>query len=177
MEEIIGKYILRRWTKDLIPPGMRTRRSRYGETSAECERMTNELHFMVDVCVDVLGTNEEKLYDFVEKVRALKDELEAALPNSRSKKHEEVIEKFLGVAKPSTNEVENPPVLAYKGCGKDSRLKSLKETVIEECLKPKRKCGKCGEMTRTHDARNCEKKKAEKAKAKAMALALENLEK
>jgi len=170
IEEIPGKYILNRWKKDLIPPDMRTRKWRYGESSEDCVRMGNELRFMVDVCVDIIGKDEEKLSEFVEKVRALKDEIEAAHPSSKSKKHEQLIEQHLGVEKPSTNEIENPSVLPYKGCGTthDSRLKPLKEKLIEEYQKPKRRCGKCKEMT-THDSRNCEKKKAEKAKAKAKA--------
>nr|XP_043633685.1 putative protein FAR1-RELATED SEQUENCE 10 [Erigeron canadensis] len=175
VEQIPEKYILRRWKKDLIPPGMRTRRYiGEGGSSEECERMGNELHFLVDVCVDILQKDEEKLSHFVEKVRALKDEIEVAHSNSRSKDHDEAIERFLGVTKPSNNDVQNPPVLPYKGCGNDSRLKSLKEKVTEKYLKPKRKCGT---LTSDHDARNCEKKKAEKAKAEAVAQALEKLEK
>nr|XP_043630262.1 protein FAR1-RELATED SEQUENCE 5-like [Erigeron canadensis] len=121
--------------------------------------------------------DEEKLSHFVEKVRALKDEIEVAHSNSTSKDHDEAIERFLGVTKPSNNDVQNPPVLPYKGCGNDSRLKSLKEKVTEKYLKPKRKCRKCGTLTSDNDARNCEKKKAEKAKAEAVAQALEKLEK
>nr|XP_043616187.1 protein FAR1-RELATED SEQUENCE 5-like [Erigeron canadensis] len=178
VQQIPEKYILRRWKKDLIPPGMRTRRYiGEGASSEECERMGNELHFMVDVCVDILQKDEEKLSHFVEKVRALKDEIEAAHSNSRSNDHDEAIERFLGVTKPSNNDVQNPPVLPYKGCGKDSRFKSLNEKVTEKYLKPKRKCRKCGTLTSDHDARNCEKKKAEKAKAEAVAQALEKLEK
>jgi hypothetical protein len=169
IDEIPQKYILRRWKKDLIPPGMRTRRTRYGELSEDSERMANEMHFMIDICVDILGKDEEKLSDLAEKVRALKDEIEAAHSSSKPKKNDEVIEQFLGVEKPTTNEVQNPPLLSYKGCGRDSRLKPLKEKLVQEYLKPKRKCGKCGEMTRTHDTRNCEKKKAEKAKSKEIA--------
>ena len=40
--------------------------------------MGNELHFMIEV-------------------RALKDEIEVVHPSSKSKKHDEVIEQFLGV--------------------------------------------------------------------------------
>nr|XP_043625530.1 protein FAR-RED IMPAIRED RESPONSE 1-like [Erigeron canadensis] len=167
IEEIPEKYILRRWRKDLVPPGMRTRRRRYGESSEECEKLANELHFIVENCISMLSKDEAKLSVLVEKVRELKDEIEDNVSNSRTKKTKEVILDFLGVEQPETREVENPAVISYKGSHSDTRLKSSKEIAMEEYVKPKRKCANCG-MMMNHDKRNCEKKKLKAEKAKAV---------
>nr|XP_043620317.1 protein FAR1-RELATED SEQUENCE 5-like [Erigeron canadensis] len=97
IQEIPEKYILRRWRKDLIPPGMRTRRKRFGESSEECEKLANELHFNVENCVSILSKDIPKLFDFVKTVRELKDKIEDNVSTSRTKKTKEVILDFLGV--------------------------------------------------------------------------------
>nr|XP_043629903.1 protein FAR1-RELATED SEQUENCE 6-like [Erigeron canadensis] len=176
IQEIPEKYILRRWRKDLVPPGMRTRRKRFGESSEECDKLANELHFIVENCVSILSKDIPKLSDFVEKVRELKDKIEDNVSTSRTKKTKEVILDFLGVQQPETREVENPAVVRYKGSHSDSRLKSSKEIAMEEYAKPKRKCANCGLMTNP-DKRNCAKKKLEEEKAKAVAETLQRFKK
>nr|XP_043638412.1 protein FAR1-RELATED SEQUENCE 5-like [Erigeron canadensis] len=100
IEEIPEKYILRRWRKDLVPPGMRTRRTRYGESSEQSEKLTNELHFIVENCISMLSKDEAKLYALVDKVKELKNEIEDNVSRSRTKKTKEVILDFLGVEQP-----------------------------------------------------------------------------
>nr|XP_043611653.1 protein FAR-RED ELONGATED HYPOCOTYL 3-like [Erigeron canadensis] len=176
IQEIPEKYILRRWRKDLIPPGMRTRRKRFGESSEKCDKLANELHFIVENCVSILSKDIPKLSDFVKTVRELKDKIEDNVSTSRTKKTKEVILDFLGVQQPETREVENPAVVCYKGSHSDSSLKSSKEIAMEEHAKPKRKCANCGLMT-NHDKRNCAKKKLEEEKAKAIAETLQRFKK
>nr|XP_043611658.1 protein FAR-RED ELONGATED HYPOCOTYL 3-like [Erigeron canadensis] len=176
IEEIPKKYILRRWRKDLVSPGMRTRRTRYGESGEECEKLGNELHFIVENCISMLSKDEGKLSILVEKVRELKNEIEDNVSSSKTKKTKEVILDFLGVEQPEAREVENPAIVSYKGSHSDARLKSSKEIAMEEYAKPKRKCANCGMMT-NHDKRNCEKKKLEAEKAKAVAETLRRFKK
>ncbi|PWA81226.1 FAR1 DNA binding domain-containing protein [Artemisia annua] len=71
------QYILRRWTRDIIPPELRRKRNIYGEKNVEIERLTNEATSVVDECLFRLGDKVEKMGDFVEKLKKLRTEVEA----------------------------------------------------------------------------------------------------
>nr|XP_043614768.1 protein FAR-RED ELONGATED HYPOCOTYL 3-like [Erigeron canadensis] len=169
IDQIPEKYIIRRWRKDLIPPGMRTRRTRYGESNEEFERLTNEAHYIVENCMTLLGNDEAMLSAFDDKVRSLKREIEDGFTNAGIKNKDKIIESFLGVTKPAERKIENPEIEGFKGCG--SRLKSSKEIAVEQSMKHKRKCASCGRMT-FHDKRNCAKKTKEEEEKRAKAEAL-----
>ncbi|GJV73298.1 protein FAR1-related sequence 5 [Tanacetum coccineum] len=51
VEMIPQQYILRRWTKNLIPAGLRNKRNRYGEKNVVVENYANEATSIVDHCV------------------------------------------------------------------------------------------------------------------------------
>jgi hypothetical protein len=163
VDEIPEKYILRRWTKDLINAELRTRKNRYGEINEVVQNLANEACSMVDECINLLSNDEGKLAAYVEKVKELKKEVETDLPNPTPMNKDNLIEKLIGIAKPDKVEVKNPQLLRYKGCGKDNRLKSSREISIENSLKVKKKCGKCGEAA--HNVRTCKIVAAEKQAA------------
>ncbi|XP_071695304.1 uncharacterized protein [Rutidosis leptorrhynchoides] len=137
IEEIPEKYIMRRWRRDIIPPELRSRRNRY-------------------------GSDEKMLKVVLEKLKLLKKEVEAQVPKP-SKKKDDIIGNMIGVSKPSTIEIQNPPVGNYKGCANDKRLMSGKEKAIKESKKRKFTCGKCGRDDHNH--RTCDKKKKAKEQA------------
>lgn len=168
IQEIPQQYILRRWKRDIIPPKLRNKRNRYGETNEAVEKLANEAYSTVDDCVNLLCNDEEKLASFVQKVKLMKTEIEGGLPNLPARKKSDIIEKLIGVSKPETNEVQNPQGIRTKGCGRDKRLKGAKEKAITDSLKPLRQCQKCFEYTNKHDKRNCEKVKAKAAKEAAI---------
>ena len=110
---------------------------------------------MVETCAVLLVKDETKLSLFVDKVRELKNEFVDENIELGPKSRDKMIKNFLGVEKPDVVEIQNPPMLRNKGCGRDKRLKSARETAIEQSNKPKRKCGRCKIMTNEHDKRNC----------------------
>ncbi|GJS36560.1 hypothetical protein Tco_0534942 [Tanacetum coccineum] len=55
VEMIPQQYILRRWTKNLIPVALRNKRNRYGEKNVVVKNYANEATSIVDHCVHLLG--------------------------------------------------------------------------------------------------------------------------
>lgn len=164
IDEIPQQYVLRRWRRDIIPPELRTRVNRYGNVNVPVQNMANEVTSIVDECMHLLSNDEKRFQEFVEKMKVLKTEIEANVQNPPSKKKDDVIVKLIGVSKPDTIEIENPPVGRYKGCGKDKRLMSGKEEAMKENSKRKLVCSRCGETS--HNIRTCKKPAAEQEKKK-----------
>lgn len=162
IDEIPKQYVMRRWTRDIIPPELRSRRNRYGNVNLGVQKLVNEVTSVIDDCMHLLSTDEKKLEAFLEKVKGLKIEVEADVPNPPSKKKEDVIGKMIGVSRPDTIEIHNPPVGKYKGCGRDRRLMSGKEIGIKESNKRKNGCSKCGGTN--HNIRTCDKQERKKQK-------------
>ncbi|XP_071729038.1 uncharacterized protein [Rutidosis leptorrhynchoides] len=88
-------------------------------------------------------SDEKMLKVFLEKLKLLKKEVEAQVPKP-SKKKDDIIGNMTGVSKPSTIEIQTPPVGNYKGCANDKHLMSGKEKAIKKSKKRKFTCGKCG---------------------------------
>ncbi|GKC16842.1 protein FAR1-related sequence 5, partial [Tanacetum coccineum] len=117
VELIPQQYILRRWTKNLIPAALRNKRNRYGEKNVVVENYANEATSIVDHCVHLLSKDEPRLGAFVEKLKSLKKEVEADCPNPPSKNKTDNLEQLVGVPKPSVVDVNNPSVTPPKfGC-------------------------------------------------------------
>ncbi|GJX36749.1 FAR1-related sequence 5-like protein, partial [Tanacetum coccineum] len=102
VEMIPQQYILRRWTKNLIPPALRNKRNIYGEKNVVVENCVNEATSIVDHCVNLLSNDEPRLGAFVEKLKSLKKEVEADCPNPPSKNKTDNLEQLVGVPKPPT---------------------------------------------------------------------------
>ncbi|GJW68133.1 FAR1-related sequence 5-like protein [Tanacetum coccineum] len=97
VEMIPQQYILRRWTKNLIPAGLRNKRNRYGEKNVVVENYANEATSIVDHCVHLLSKDEPRLGAFVEKLKSLKKEVEADCPNPPSKNKTDNLEQLVRV--------------------------------------------------------------------------------
>ncbi|GKC44113.1 hypothetical protein Tco_1061835 [Tanacetum coccineum] len=68
------QYILRHWTKNLIPTALRNKRNRYGEKNVVVENYANEATSIIDHCVHLLSKDEPRLGTFVEKLKSLTKE-------------------------------------------------------------------------------------------------------
>ncbi|GJW25234.1 protein FAR1-related sequence 5 [Tanacetum coccineum] len=152
VEMIPQQYILRRWTKNLIPAGLRNKRNRYGEKNVVVENYANEATSIVDHCVHLLSKDEPRLGAFVEKLKSLKKEVEADCPNPPSKNKTDNLEQLVGVPKPAAVHVNNPTVGSTKG-RKKLRIKGGKEKAIEKSLKGRNSCSLCGGTD--HNKRTC----------------------
>ncbi|PWA41700.1 FAR1 DNA binding domain-containing protein [Artemisia annua] len=153
------QYILRRWTRDIIPPELRRKRNRYGEKNVEIERLTNEATSVVDECLFRLGDKVDKMGDFVEKLKKLRTEVEAEVPNHPSIETGDVIGEHFAISKPDKKTINNPTKVNNKGnitekeCNK--RRKSEKEKALGVKKKQKKKCGFCGVKTNLHTKTTC----------------------
>ncbi|GJX68542.1 FAR1-related sequence 5-like protein [Tanacetum coccineum] len=152
VEMIPQQYILRRWTKNLIPASLRNKRNRYGEKNVVVENYANEATSIVDHCVHLLSKDEPRLGAFVEKLKSLKKEVEADCPNPPSKNKTDNLEQLVGVPKPAAVDVNNPTVGSTKG-RKKLRIKGGKEKAIEKSLKGRNSCSLCGGTD--HNKRTC----------------------
>ena len=153
------QYILRRWTRDIIPPELRRKRNRYGEKNVDVERLTNEATSVMDECLFRLGNNIEKMGDFVEKLKKLRTEVEAEVPNHPSIETGDVIGEHYAISKPKKKTVNNPTKVGNKGNitekERNKRRKSEKEKALGVKKKQERKCGYCGKKTSLHTKRTC----------------------
>ncbi|GJV99343.1 FAR1 DNA binding domain, zinc finger, SWIM-type, MULE transposase domain containing protein [Tanacetum coccineum] len=133
---IPDQYILRRWTKDLIPPDLRNKKNRYGEKNEAIEKLAMEASIILDSCVHMLRNNEPKLSVFVNKMKAIKSELEAELPIVPTRTVSDFVQEFMGVKKPDKVKVKNPTGVRPKGREKQKRIKSGREISMKKIVVP-----------------------------------------
>lgn len=60
--KVPNQYILKRWTRDLIPPDLRRQKARYGQQNEEIEKLAIEASSLVDACVSLMIENQPKLF-------------------------------------------------------------------------------------------------------------------
>ncbi|GKB58495.1 protein FAR1-related sequence 5 [Tanacetum coccineum] len=127
------QYILRRWTRDIIPPDLRRKRNRYGEIFLTIERLTNEANFLVDDSLFLLSKDEGKMGAYVEKLKILLDEVKADMPNPPSRNTGDVIGGIFSITKPNQIAVQNPTKAVNKGehLKKGERLNSEREKALK----------------------------------------------
>nr|GEX57094.1 hypothetical protein [Tanacetum cinerariifolium] len=119
---IPDQYILRHWTKDLIPPDLRNKKTRYDEKKKAIEKLTMEASIILDSCVHMLRENEPKLFVFVNKMKVIKSELETELPIVPTRTVFNFVQEFMGVKKPDKVKVKNPTCVRPKGREKQKRI-------------------------------------------------------
>ena len=150
--KVPDQYILKRWTRDLIPPDLRRQKARYGQENEEIEKLAIEASSLVESCVSMMIENQPKLTSFVGKLRKLKSEVESDMPKVPSRTVSQMVHQFLGVEKPKKKVVKNPSKASNKGYMKD-RIKGGREIALEESKKQKKGCGICG--SKDHNRRTC----------------------
>ncbi|GJT18796.1 FAR1-related sequence 5-like protein [Tanacetum coccineum] len=149
------QYILRRWTRDIIPPDLRRKENRYGEKNVNIQRLTNEANFLVDDTLFLLSKDEEKMGTYVTNLKKLLDDVKTDMPNPPSR--DTVIEDVFSVKQTNDVQVKNPTKAVNKGehLKKGERLKSEREKAIKVAKKKARPCGFCKEVTNEHTKLTC----------------------
>ncbi|GKB30056.1 FAR1 DNA binding domain, zinc finger, SWIM-type, MULE transposase domain containing protein [Tanacetum coccineum] len=150
---ILDQYLLRHWTKDLIPPNLRNKKNRYGEKNEAIEKLSMEASIILDSCVQMLRNNEPKLSVFVSQMKEIKSKLEAELPIVPNRTVSDFVEEFMGVKKPNQVKVRNPTGVNPNGREKGKRIKSGREISMKKSNKKKSGCGICGSTS--HNRRTC----------------------
>ncbi|GKC52650.1 hypothetical protein Tco_1075395, partial [Tanacetum coccineum] len=115
VEMIPQQYILRRWTKNLIPATLRNKINRYGEKNVIVENFANEATLIFDRCVHLLSKDDPRLDAFVEKLKLLKKDVEVDCPSPTTKNKIDNLEQLVRVPKPLIFDVNNPSVGTTKG--------------------------------------------------------------
>ncbi|GJX82541.1 FAR1-related sequence 5-like protein, partial [Tanacetum coccineum] len=162
LEVIPDKYILKRWTRDLLPPHIRRKKQMFGFEGGRYMECSATVYSAVEYCLNLLAKDEGKLIEFVENVKRLKTEVEEANPNAKQLSKIEMFNLVLRVEKPEVNTVKNPKPCGNKGnASGGQRKKSEIEKLREHMKKHMRLCKKC-EKYRRHDSRNYPKKPDEK---------------
>nr|GFA46360.1 hypothetical protein [Tanacetum cinerariifolium] len=115
LEVVPDKYILKRWTRDLLPPHIRRKKHMFGFKGGRYMECLATVYSAVEYCLNLLAKDEEKLIEFVEKVKRLKIEVEEANPNSKQLSKREMFNLILGVEKSEVNTVKNPEPYSNKG--------------------------------------------------------------
>nr|GEY08482.1 hypothetical protein [Tanacetum cinerariifolium] len=151
------QYILRRWTRDIIPPDLRRQRNRYGEKSLTIERLTNKANFLVDDSLFLLSKDEGKMGAYVEKLKILLDEMKADMPNPPLRNTGDVIGGIFSITKPNQIVDQNltKAVNKEEHLKKEERLKSEREKALKVGKKKLRVCGFCKEKINEHTKTTC----------------------
>ncbi|PWA84905.1 hypothetical protein CTI12_AA155220 [Artemisia annua] len=99
--------------------------------------------------------------DFVKKLKTLKTEVEAEVPNHPSIEMGDVICEHFAISKPEEKTVNNPTRASNKENitekERNKRRKSEKEKALGVKKKQKKPCGFCGEKTNLHTKTTCPK--------------------
>nr|GEY52451.1 hypothetical protein [Tanacetum cinerariifolium]GEY94439.1 hypothetical protein [Tanacetum cinerariifolium] len=83
LEVIPDKYILKRWTRDLLPPHIRRKKQMFGFERSRYMEYSAIVYLEVEYCLKLLAKDKEKLLEFVENVKRLKTEVEEANQNAK----------------------------------------------------------------------------------------------
>nr|XP_043639274.1 protein FAR1-RELATED SEQUENCE 5-like [Erigeron canadensis] len=108
IDEIQAQYIMRRWTKGIIPPDLRSSRNRFDNGNVGTQKMVAEASSVFEDCLHLVVNDDEKLKEFLERVKSLKSKVEADMANQPPKKKNEVISRMMGVEKPDPNDIKKP---------------------------------------------------------------------
>ncbi|XP_057808642.1 protein FAR1-RELATED SEQUENCE 5-like [Salvia miltiorrhiza] len=154
LNKIPEKYIIARWTK-LSQMSQTPHEQNVPEPVVVKDDLPIQ-KFFLEVCKSfghVRGDSSlsQQLYNDLKGITDKYSKL--GVPFDSMSKHA-MFEEFYGVPKPTEVDVLPPPVVHTKGSGCGGRRKSTREKMIEQALKPKRRCRKCNQMV-NHDSRNC----------------------
>nr|GEW35277.1 hypothetical protein [Tanacetum cinerariifolium] len=127
----------------------------YDEKNEAIEKLAMEASIILDSCVHMLRNNEPKLSVFVNKMKAIKSELETELPIVLTCTVSDFVQEFMGVKKPD-KEVKNPTGVRPNGSKKQKRVKSGREITMKKRNRKLNGCGVCGSTS--HNRRTCPQK-------------------
>ncbi|PWA62533.1 FAR1 DNA binding domain-containing protein [Artemisia annua] len=101
--------------------------------------LQNEATSVVDECLFRLGDNVEKMGDFVEKLKKLRTEVEAEVPNHPSIEMGDVSGEHYTILKPNKKTVNNPTKVGNKGNITEKERNKRRKSEKDKALGVKKK--------------------------------------
>ncbi|XP_057808473.1 uncharacterized protein LOC131022950 [Salvia miltiorrhiza] len=150
LTRIPDKYIDARWSKLSRVAAPLTE-----HLSIE-KRFSGNNHLFLELCKSighVRGDSILKVQLFDDLKGLAEKYSKLGVPIDKSCKNDMFVE-YYGSVRPTEVDVLPPSVVHTKGSGSGGRRKSTREKLVEQALKPKRKCKKCNRLA-NHDSRNC----------------------
>ncbi|XP_076930240.1 protein FAR1-RELATED SEQUENCE 9-like [Bidens hawaiensis] len=148
------RYILRRWTKDVVANSpLHAPSYSHGDVANKNDaysvvRQMNKAH---DHVINQLVGDMEKLShhaEYINNYKAKVDEIHITAPPLSNK---EIFADMLKTTQPTHANIRVPTDIRNKGCGVHNRIRSQREQAISQAGKPRNHCT-CGEPG--HDSRN-----------------------
>ncbi|GJY99845.1 FAR1-related sequence 5-like protein [Tanacetum coccineum] len=137
IDVIPKQYILRRWTRDIIPPDLRRQRNRYGEKMKQLKDLQTR-----EMKADMPNPPSRNTGDVIGDIFAISKPNQVDVQNQTK----------------ARNKGEH--------LKKEERLKSEREKALKVIAKPMKVCGYCNEKTNEHTKTTCPKNpKARRKKA------------
>ena len=148
VDRIPDKYVLRRWTRELVPAHVQPAKVRYGEVDVVKEKLLADMYSIVDDVASRLRNDKIEMIRFNNYLDKYRVELRTRLPNEDPNQQKvDAITEHFGVAVPEDVDIYASTGLRNKGCTFGKRLRSTSKKLQLRSKKPKRKCKRCGQAT------------------------------
>ncbi|XP_021971109.1 protein FAR1-RELATED SEQUENCE 5-like [Helianthus annuus] len=158
VETFPKKYVMRRWTRDVVPRKTVTSVKENAEANQTVDgvnKVVREIMIGTEYIVDKLSKDMEKLALYRDKVKGDIAQLDEICGSSQPIQKKDRIATLLGFKQPDKDTVRAPVGIRTKGCGFKKRIKSTFEQVSTKQPRKQRTCGICG--SHEHDKRKCDK--------------------
>ncbi|CAI9268703.1 unnamed protein product [Lactuca saligna] len=167
IEEIPEQYILRRWRRDAISSHLFAMKHVAMEIEDDTFKLLTKAYNNIEYCLDHFKRSKEKLLEFVEKTRTLKQAaMEFASSNQTSSDNdEEEIIRMLGIRSiPDEINIHPPASIHTKGSGTKKRMVSAIKKAVAAAKKKTRMCTGCNQYV-NRNWRTCKVRLARESKA------------
>nr|XP_043619682.1 protein FAR1-RELATED SEQUENCE 5-like [Erigeron canadensis] len=157
-----NKYILRRWTREALPPKSdesKNKVQQLSQQSAETDSTIRAIFYSVEYTINRLVGDMDKLSMYGDTLKQLMKQADSDVPIPLAEDKNAMMSSMLGVTEPKKVDVENPDKSKNKGSGQHKRLKSGKEISMIKSQKIPRTCGNCGKKE-GHNIKTCPHKPA-----------------
>ncbi|XP_023730059.1 uncharacterized protein LOC111877790 [Lactuca sativa] len=157
VEKIPEQHILRRWRRDAISSHLLAMKHVAMEIEDDTFKLLTETYINIEYCLYHFKRSKEKLLEFVEKTRYLKQAaMESGSSNQTSSDNdEEEIIRMLGIRNiPDEINMHPPSSICTKGSGTKKRMVSAIEKVVAAVKKKTRICAGCNQYV-NHNWRTC----------------------
>ena len=124
VEVIPDRYVVRRWTRGIVPAQIQTAKVRYGEVDQEKERLFAGCYSVVDDIVTSVRNDKPEFRKFDEMLRGYKEKLNKQLPADDVEQQKmDAINEHFGVEVPDDDcDLFAPTGIKNKGSGTGKRL-------------------------------------------------------
>ncbi|XP_022019540.1 protein FAR1-RELATED SEQUENCE 4-like [Helianthus annuus] len=156
VETFPKKYVMRRWTRDVVPRKTVTSVKENAEANQTVDgvnKVVREIMIGTEYIVDKLSMDMEKLTLYRDKVKGDIAQLDGICGSSQPIQKKGRIATLLGFKQPDKDTVRALVGIRTKGCGFKKWIKSTFEQVSTKQPRKQRTCG-----SHEHDKRKCDKK-------------------